>query len=124
MYLGYHNTKRPVYMCTVPNNTAQSCSYLFRLKHDVRCTSVTLKVVLPSASSNIQSAYSGVTCTAQGSMCQLPLNKSHNGHLAAFFSGNNSEELSRRELECTVVFNQEEIQLSLIPLWENFLAYH
>ena len=52
---------------TVPrdqlNNNAQSCPYLLRLKRDARCVSVTLEVVLPSASSDFQSALSEVTCT-------------------------------------------------------------
>ena len=43
--------------------TAHSCSFVFRLKHDVRCTSVTLKVILPSTVSNFQSTHSGVMCT-------------------------------------------------------------
>ena len=54
-------------------------------KRDAIRMSVTLKVILRSASSNFQSLYSGATCTMYGSTCQLLLNKRHNGHLAALF---------------------------------------
>ena len=43
------------------------------------------------------------------SMCQLLLNKLHNGHLAALFPEVTHAEFFRRELECILGFNQEEI---------------
>ena len=68
--------------------------------------SVTLEVVLPSAFSNFQSAHSGVTCTVQCSTCQLPLNKPHNGRLAALFP-EVTHEFLQRELEYTVGLDRE-----------------
>ena len=53
----------------------------------------------------------------------LPQNKPHNGRLAALFLEVTHEEFLRRELEYTVGLDQEEIQLSLISLWERFVAY-
>ena len=58
-----------------------------------------------------------------GSMCQLLLNKPHNGRLAALFPEVTHAELFRRELECTIGFDGEEIQMSLISLWEVFVPY-
>ena len=55
-------------------------------------------------------------------MCQLPLNKLHNGHLAALFLEVSHEEFLRRELEYTVGFHREEIQLSLISPREKFVS--
>ena len=78
-------------------------------KRDAIRTSVTLKVILGSASSNFQSVYSGVTCTMYGSTCQLLLNKPHNGRLAALFPEVTHAEFYRRELECTIGFDGEEI---------------
>ena len=69
----YTGTKGLAWACTGPYNNAQSCPYFFQLKCDVKRTSVTLDVILPSTSSNFQSVHSGVTCT-------LP---QHNGRLAA-----------------------------------------
>ena len=56
-------------------------------------------------------------------MCQLLLNKLHNDRLAAHFLEVVQSEFFRRELKCTVGLNREEIQLSLISLWEKFVAY-
>ena len=69
--------------------------------------SVTLEVVLPSASRDFQSAHSEVTC-------HLSQNKPHNGCLAARFPEVTHEDFFRSELEYTVGFDREEIQLSLI----------
>ena len=78
-------------------------------KRDAIRTSVTLKVVLQSASSNFQSVYSGVMSTMYGSTCQLLLNKPHNGSLEALFLEVTHVEFFRRELECTIGFDGEEI---------------
>ena len=51
------------------------------------------------------------------SMCQLLLNKPHNGLEVTH------AEFFRRGSECTIGFDGEEIQLSLISLWEKFVAY-
>ena len=59
----YIGTDGSAWACTGPYNNAQSCPYFFRLKCDVKRTSVTLDVILPSASSNFQSVHSGVTCS-------------------------------------------------------------
>ena len=56
-------------------------------------------------------------------MCQLLFNKPHNGRLAALFPEVSHVEFFRKELECTFVFNGEEIQLFLISSWEMFVAY-
>ena len=117
MHLGYHSTEGPAQACTGPNNNVQSCPYLFRLKRDMRCTSVTIEVVLPSAFSNFLNGHSGVMCTVQCSMCL------HNGRLAALFPEVTHEELLQKELKYTVGFDPEEIQLSLISPWEKFVAY-
>ena len=42
-------------------------------------------------------------------MCQLLLNKPHNGRLAALFLEVTHAEFVRRELECTIGFDGEEI---------------
>ena len=52
-----------------------------------------------------------------------PLNKPHNGHLAALIPEVTHAEFLRKELEFTVGFDREEIQMSLISLWEKFIAY-
>ena len=78
-------------------------------KRDAIRTSVTLKVVLLSASSNFQSGCSGVTCTMYGSTCLLLLNKPHNGRLAALFPEVTHAEFVRRELECIIGLDGEEI---------------
>ena len=78
-------------------------------KRDAIRTSVTLKVVLLSASSNFQSGCSGVTCTMYGSTCLLLLNKPHNGRLAALFPEVTLAEFVRRELECIIGLDGEEI---------------
>ena len=52
MHLGYHGTEGPAKACAGLYNNAQSCLDFFRLKRDVRCTSVTIEVVMPSAFSN------------------------------------------------------------------------
>ena len=59
----YIGTEGPAKACTGPYNNAQSCPYFFLLKRDVRHMSVTLDVVLPSASSEFQSVHSGVRCS-------------------------------------------------------------
>ena len=46
-----------------------------------------------------------------------------NGRLAALFPEVTHEEFLRRELEYTVGFDREGIQLSLISPWEKFVAY-
>ena len=79
-------------------------------KHDAIRTSITLKLVLQSASRGFfQSVYSGVTCYHVGSTCQLLLNQPHNGRLTAYFPEVTHAEFVRRELECTVGFDGEEI---------------
>ena len=54
---------------------------------------------------------------------QLPQNKPHNGRLAALFPEVTHKEFLRRELECAGGLDREEIQLSLISLWEKFVTY-
>ena len=78
-------------------------------KREAIGTSVTLKVILHSAFSNFQSVCSGVTCTMYGSTCQLLLNKPHNGRLAALSPEVTQAEFVRRELECIIGFDGEEI---------------
>ena len=56
-------------------------------------------------------------------MCQLHLNKLHNGRLAVHFPEVAQLEFFRRELKCTVGLDREEIQLSLVSPWEKFVAY-
>ena len=53
----------------------------------------------------------------------VPLDKSHNGCLTALFQEVTHEEFLQRALEYTVGVDREEIQLSLISPWENFVAY-
>ena len=48
-------------------------------------------------------------CTMYGSMCQLLLKKPHNGRLAAHFLEVTHAEFVRRELECIIGFDGEEI---------------
>ena len=51
-------------------------------------------------------------------------NKPHNnGRLAALFPEVTHEDFFRSELEYTVGFDREEIQLSSISPWEKFVAY-
>ena len=45
------------------------------------------------------------------------------GRLAALFPEVTHAEFFRKELECTFVFDGEEIQLFLISPWEKFVAY-
>jgi len=51
------------------------------------------------------------------------LNKLHNGRLAALFLEVTHAESFRKELECTFVFDGDEVQMSLISPWEKFIAY-
>ena len=85
--------------------------------------SVTLEVVLPSASSDFQSAHSEVTCTVYVARAIYLELSPHNGRLAGLFSEVTHEDFFRSELEYTVGFDREEIQLSSISPWEKFVAY-
>ena len=55
---------------------------------------------------------------------QLTLNEPHNGCLAGLFPEVTHAGFARRELECTIEFNQEEFQSSSISPWEIFAAYY
>ena len=50
-------------------------------------------------------------------MCQLPLNKPHNGRLAAVFPKVTHEEFLSRELEYTVGPDRGEIQFNTVSFW-------
>lgn len=64
MQLGYHCAVVLTLSSTGPSNNAQSCPYLFRLNHDVRCMYITLEVVLPRVSSNFKvHIVKSCTCT-------------------------------------------------------------
>ena len=55
-------------------------------------------------------------------MCQLSPSKPQNGRLAALFPALTHKEFLRKELEYTIGFDRNEIQLSLISPWEKFVT--
>ena len=70
--------------CTVSNNNAQSCPYLFLT---VICTLITLEDILPSISNNFQSMHIVQSCVLCGAAhaSYLQISQMLEGHLAALF---------------------------------------